>query len=325
MPLSYCSLTGVDETTPLVELAVVSDMYPYAEWGFLYSPKLQGTPGRYPSVARIQRAMKELPLYVRVALHVCDTGVARLLQDDYIVSTLIEQVGARGGRVQLNFDAARDEIPSDRLRQVLLERPDIAFITRRTDGSASVIEVLAGVANHAFLIDSSPTRGGSAQTWAAAPDSGLCGYAGGLGPDNLALQLPRIYEAAGKAEFWIALDNRLRDHHDRFSMSLARKCLEIVSAEAAERMDFPAPRPLRRRCEPLHLIDSGLIRNDEDSREFEMMLRLLIRAIRDVADPHVLDVRQMAESLLMRKGRMTLPREEAPTYRPASSRSGVTS
>jgi len=48
MPLTCCCLTGVDDLTPLIELAVVSDLYPYAEWGFPYSPKRQGTPGRSP-------------------------------------------------------------------------------------------------------------------------------------------------------------------------------------------------------------------------------------------------------------------------------------
>jgi hypothetical protein len=303
MPLSHCSLTGIDEATPLVELAVVSDMYPYAEWGFLYSPARQGTPGRYPSLARIQRAFRELPPYVRVALHVCGPGTRQLLDGESVLGGLIEQVRARGGRVQLNFDATERNVDLGQLRQFMLARSDLVFITQQSENDKPVIQALAGVANHAILFDSSSGRGISPPAWQPAAESVLCGYAGGLGPENLAQQLPRIYDAAGKAEFWIAMEGRLRDEHDRFSMTLARKCLEIVSAEASERLDFPAPRPLRRRCEPLALIDSGLMSND-DLREFEMMLRSLIRATRDVADPQVLDVRRMAESLLLRKGTM---------------------
>ena len=77
MALKLCCFTGADETTPLFELAVVSDLYPYAEWAFLYSPRRQGAPGRYPSIERIQRAFKDLPSYVRLALHVCGEGVPR--------------------------------------------------------------------------------------------------------------------------------------------------------------------------------------------------------------------------------------------------------
>jgi hypothetical protein len=310
MPLALCSLTGIDETTPLVELAVVSDMYPYAEWGFLYSPKRQGTPGRYPSVGRIQRAFAELPPYVKVALHVGGAGVAQLLDGEQVVCGLLEQVRVRGGRVQLNFDATAREVDLDRLRQFILARPAIVFITQHNDSNRTIARLLADVANHAILFDSSLGRGISPQSWQRPLDSVPCGYAGGLGPENLGQQLPRIYDAAGRAEFWIDMEERLRDEHDRFSMTLARKCLEIVSAEASERMDFPAPRPLRRRCEPIALIDSGLMRNDDTAREFEMMLRTLIRATRNVADPGVLDVRRKAESLLMLKG-STNPSEES--------------
>jgi hypothetical protein len=314
MPLSNCSLTGIDEATPLVELAVVSDMYPYAEWGFLYSPARQGTPGRYPSVARIQRAFRELPPYVRVALHVCGSGTGQLLDGEPAICGLVEQVRARGGRVQLNFDLAEGNVDLGRLRQFMLARPDLGFITQQNENNKPVIQALAGVANHAILFDSSSGRGISPQAWQSATESVLCGYAGGLGPENLGRQLPRIYDAAGKAEFWIAMEARLRDEHDRFSMPLARKCLEIVSAEASERLDLPAPRPLRRRCEPLALIDSGLMRND-DVREFELMLRSLIRATRDVVDPKVLDARRMAESLLLRKGTMPVSTYEAMSNR----------
>ena len=316
MPLFNCSLTGIDEATPLVELAVVSDMYPYAEWGFLYSPKRQGTPGRYPSVARIRRALKELPAYVRVALDVCDSGIQQLLDGEAVVSGLVEQVRTRTGRVQLNVEAPGNEDEAERLRQYLLARPDMVFITPHNERTEALTRTLAGIENHVVLLDSSPGRDVSPQAWHPPLPSVPCGYTGGLGPENLAQQLPRIYDVAGKAEFWIKLEGRLRDEHDRFSMSYARKCLQIVSAEASERLDFPAPRPLRRRCEPMALIDSGLMREDDNAREFETMLRVLIRATRDVADPRVADARGMAESLLLRKGTLTAPRDEA--FLPAS-------
>ncbi|HEX4584077.1 MAG TPA: hypothetical protein VH183_04555 [Burkholderiaceae bacterium] len=323
MPLTDCTLTGIDETTPLVELAVVSDMYPYAEWAFLYSPKRLGTPGRYPSLGRIQRAFRELPRYVRVALHVCGSGVAELLDGEHVVRGLFEQVRTRDGRIQLNFDAGSGEVDLGRLREFMLACASVPFITQHNESNQSVTQALAGVANHAILFDSSLGRGITPQAWRPATESVACGYAGGLGPENLGLQLPRIYDAAASTRFWISMESRLRDENDRFSMSFARKCLEIVSVQASERLDFPAPRPMRRRCEPLELIDSGLMRNDDNAREFETMLRLLLRATRDAVDPQVLDVRRAAENLLLRKGTMFMPRPEAQTLRPAAP--GLTS
>ncbi len=316
MSLDRCTLTGVDETTPLVELAVVSDLYPYAEWAFLYSPRQQGTPGRYPSVRRIERAFRELPPYVRVALHVCGDGVVQLLDDEPVVSGLVSQVRIRGGRVQLNFSVTGGTIDLGRLRAFVLERPDLVFITQHNRGNALATQALAGVPNHAVLFDESLGRGILPRAWPAPLPSVACGYAGGLGPESLPQQLPRIYEAAGGAPFWIDMEARLRDEHDRFSMPFARTCLEIVSAEASERLDVPAPRQLRRQCEPIELIDSGLMRSDVE-REFELMLRQMVHATRDSLDPNVTEARRRAESLLRRKGTISVQREEPVMPQPA--------
>jgi len=301
MPLICCGLNGVDEATALAELAVVSDLYPFVEWGFLYSPDQQGTPGRYPSVGRIRRAFKELPRYVRTALHLSGPAVEQLLQGENVVCGLAEQVRARNGRVQLNLRTARANVDPDALRRFVVARPEIFFVTQYSDGNANVMQALAGVANHAIVFDSSADRDAPPQSWPRAPESMRCGYAGGLGVHNLEVELPRIYHAAGTAEFWIDIEGRLRDQNDRFSMSLARRCLEIVSAQASKRMEMPGPRPLRRRCEPIELIDSGLM-HDDAARELEAMLRLLIQATRDVVDPAIVDVRRKAENLLLRKG-----------------------
>ena len=108
MHLTHCTLTGVDEKTALHELIDLSVEHPIAEWGFLYSPKRQGQPGRYPSVAMLSKSFSYLPAYVRVALHVCGQGVPDLLTGESTVSGLVAMVGERSGRVQLNFNQARD-------------------------------------------------------------------------------------------------------------------------------------------------------------------------------------------------------------------------
>lgn len=301
MPLTTCTLNGVDEATPLVELAVVSDLYPYAEWGFLYSPGQQGMPGRFPSVERICRALRELPPYVQVALHVCHEGVTQLLDGESVVSGLVDQVCLRGGRVQLNFNAAESRVDLERLGRFMQARPDLTIITPGNEANARVQPALAHLPNHAILFDSSCGRGVVPASWPRGTAAIACGYAGGLGPDTLGEQLPRIYDASGGVPFWIDMARRLRDAYDRFSMHFARKCLEIVDFQASERNDFPARRPLRRRCEPIKLIDSGLLRSEAEA-DFETMLRRLLAATRDVADPAVADVRRQAEDLLVRKG-----------------------
>jgi hypothetical protein len=311
MPLTRCSLTGVDETTPLVELVAVSDLYPFVEWSFLYSPDRQGTRGRYPSVARLRRAFKDLPSMVKVALHVCGNGVPQLLDGEPVVSGLFEQVRTRGGRVQLNFDATEGEVDVARLHAFMLSRPDVTFITQHSDTNAPVAAALADVPNRAVLFDASLGRGHAPDVWPAALPSVQCGYAGSLGPEELPRALPRIYEAAGNADFWIAMEGRLRDAHDRFDTHAARICLDIVGDDLTQRPVMPPPRPRRRQCELIDLVDSGLTREDGAERDFEMMLRRLVHATRDSLDPHVATVRRRAENLLLRKGTANPLRSDA--------------
>ena len=167
MTLKICSLTGVDETTPLFELAVISDLFPYAEWGFLYSPRRQGAPGRYPSIARIQRAFTELPPYVRMALHICGEGVSDLLGGESKVSRLAASIGERGGRVQFNIEGGADELTRGRLRELLLAHPKMMFITQHNEKNAALTLALAGLTNHSVLLEASEASARSSCSKAA--------------------------------------------------------------------------------------------------------------------------------------------------------------
>jgi len=319
MPLTRCTLTGVDETTPLVELVAVSDLYPFVEWGFLYSQEREGSRGRFPSVARLRRALGELPPMVRVALHISSADVVRLLDGEPVVTELFEQTRTRGGRVQLNFDASEAKIELARLRAFIVDRPDVTFITPHNDSNAPVTEALADAPNRAILFDVSLGRGLMPDVWPAALASVRCGYAGGLGPEKLAQVLPGIYAAAGESDFWIDMEGRLRDPHDRFDTHAARNCLDIVGNDLNRRPVMPPPRVRRRQCELIDLVDSGLTREDGAERDFEMMLRQLVDATRESLDPRVSTIRRRAENLLLLKGSAAAVRID-PAQAPASAK-----
>lgn len=233
MHLTHCTLTGVDAKTDLQELADLSAQYPIAEWGLLYSPKRQGQPGRYPSIAMLGKALAELPDHVRVALHVCGQGVPDLLAGEATVSGLVARVVGRGGRVQLNFNQTREPIDLAALRGILEANPALKVITQQNEANMSVWAALQGIGNHAVLFDSSGGRGILSGQW-AHPLSGVsCGYAGGLGRDNLADQLEAIAVAAGPSSTWIDMEGSLRvqdaDGHDWLSLEHCADCLEIAS------------------------------------------------------------------------------------------------
>lgn len=305
MPLIRCSLTGVDELTPLIELAVVSDLYPFVEWGFLYSPKRAGRPGRYPSVDRILRAFKDLPPYVNLALHVSDAGVPDLLAGEPVARELVDHLRRRGksrARVQLNFDARAGEVDIDALRSFILKCPNLVFITQHNAHNSAVTEAMAGVPNHAVLFDDSLGRGIPASTWPQPLPLVTCGYAGGLGPGTLRAALPRIHAATAGAAFWIDMEGKLRDREDRFDMSTARHCLELVGLDQLERMPLPVDRPQRRQFESLALLDSGLTREPSAEAALDACLERLVQATDEVADPAVQVIRRQAQDLLERKG-----------------------
>jgi phosphoribosylanthranilate isomerase len=55
------------------------------------------------------------------------------------------------------------------------------------------------------------------------------GYAGGLGPDNLAHEIPRIAKAAGDARVWLDMESGVRSNNDKqFDLDKVLQCLEIA-------------------------------------------------------------------------------------------------
>ena len=52
------------------------------------------------------------------------------------------------------------------------------------------------------------------------------GYAGGLGPDNLAVELASI-KAVASSGWWVDMESKLRDEHDKFDVGRAEQCAAI--------------------------------------------------------------------------------------------------
>lgn len=231
MVLTFCTLTGLDEKTPLNEIDSLSRQFPIVEWGFLYSPKRQGHPGRYPSVEFLRNAFKELPAHVKVALHVCGAGVPQLIDAEPVVSELVQLVGQRGGRVQLNFNArtTEDKFTVAQIHACIARHPDVQFITQHNGANANVWLPLKDLPNHAVLFDASGGKGISADQWLPPLDGMRCGYAGGLGPDNVSAELTKIRAVAGTAPFWIDMEGKLRDSDDWFDLGVSKAVLQAVT------------------------------------------------------------------------------------------------
>lgn len=230
LPLTHCTLTGVDAKTDLQSLCDLSREFPVVEWGFLYSPKRQGQLGRYPSVDFLSDAFNDLPAQVRVALHVCGSGVSNLLDGEPVVTELAKFLGSRNGRIQLNFNARAvgDTFALHQVRNCIERFSTIEFITQYNEANTHVWESLKGCKNHSVLFDASGGRGIKASRWETPLLNLRCGYAGGLGPENVALEARKIGALVDNAPFWIDMEGKLRDRDDWFDLKACQSVLKAL-------------------------------------------------------------------------------------------------
>jgi hypothetical protein len=69
-----------------------------------------------------------------------------------------------------------------------------------------------------------------AKEWPKPLEDVLCGYAGGLGPDNIEAQLELISKAVGNREIWVDMETHVRSNDDqRFDLDKVEKVLEICA------------------------------------------------------------------------------------------------
>jgi hypothetical protein len=79
------------------------------------------------------------------------------------------------------------------------------------------------------LFDASAGRGLTPRRWPAPLPGVRCGYAGGLGPETIATELPLIEQAADGEPYWIDMESRLRAGAKDFPLDRARRVLDIVA------------------------------------------------------------------------------------------------
>lgn len=235
--LRYVTLTGVDEKTSFAALKRLSLQYPVVEWGVLYSPLQAGTQPRYPRLEWIEAfAHKARAPRLNIALHLCGGAVRQLLlavKDPAMwaepaVQRLVT-LASRFGRVQLNMRAKSSDVPALRelIRRLVRCEKRTRVILQWHDLHADVCRELGFEEGFEALVDSSGGRGLERASWPSLnTDVRRVGYAGGLGPINLAVQLPAMARACPSRAFWVDMESKLRDERDRFDLKVCAQVLE---------------------------------------------------------------------------------------------------
>jgi hypothetical protein len=184
----------VDDSVSPELLQLVSDKYPFVEWGVLFRSDLEGSP-RYPSMDWILRlaALGRSSGIMRLAGHLCGDRCQQVLSGD---ATFLLHLSALGfQRVQINATAANKVLldPMDaqlyvaNLMRCMQEVPRLEFIVQCNQETEALWKPLVdgntSPTNMSILYDASCGTGVRVNSF---PAPSLyphipCGYAGGIG------------------------------------------------------------------------------------------------------------------------------------------------
>lgn len=242
MKLERVTLTGADDSVEPGDLLELSREFPFVEWGILVSRSHPKEP-RWPSVEWIQALQRcaRPPDEMSLSLHVCGRFVRDLLLGENEVPRELLQ---GFNRVQLNFHGERVAHNRALFLQALpsLGKRQIIFQIDGEDGPGHLDFVLKndkeGGVDAVPLFDLSHGAGISPRAWPAPLMPGvLQGYAGGLGPDNVAAELERIAAAAADARVWIDMETKIRTpagyRLDVFDLKKVRAVLKAAAPHVA--------------------------------------------------------------------------------------------
>ena len=241
MIIKYLTLTGADDNIDPVELAKLSKQFPFLEWAILISEQREGT-SRYPTKAWRQEFNKVCK-DTHKAAHLCGKEILRRFaaEDVELASELKDYQ-----RVQLNFNAKHTE---ENLLEDMLKCTTSGFYTHKTGVGTQFIsqsndnneDITIGFFQahrllpnyHSVLFDASGGLGRSPKSWPKPFPNKLCGYAGGLGPDNILEELnlikilTRQQHDVKKQALWIDMETKLRTN-ELFDLSKAQDVAEKV-------------------------------------------------------------------------------------------------
>jgi hypothetical protein len=203
----FITVTGADEETDILSLQKLD-----AEIGLLYTTTPEGR-RRYPGRDWIKWAAINLD---RVAIHICGGGARReLMSGDF------DDLVCNADRIQVNGPISVADC-----QQICTMFPEHTIITQHNHKNLNLLKVHSR--NHAILVDASGGRGITPGAWHRPETEKQVGFAGGLGSDNLAMELSLIRVIA-TGDWWVDMEGKLRVD-DYFSFERARDAVTAFHA-----------------------------------------------------------------------------------------------
>lgn len=250
--IGFC---GIDDSVPPQLAVIISEKYSFVEWGILFRTDLQGS-ARYASmqwVEKLSNICKLSTFSVRLAAHLCGDRCMELLTGNFQLVRQLQELGFQ--RIQINPTRANDVIvdPSqmgtyvENLRLAFFQFPEIEWLFQLNTETNIIWQALypsSITPNVSLLHDASCGKGIEIQEFASPSTfpNVPCGYAGGLGPANIASVMSAIMGQITISEadklLWVDMESSLRsivvntktnETTDVFDISTVMRCILSAS------------------------------------------------------------------------------------------------
>ncbi len=225
--LALVSFTGPDDQTDIGKLKAYQEAFPFIEWAILVFPRDTGSP-RYPQRDWIHRFLDSGP--TQAALHVCGQDVHNFINREPEMWELAQ----RFNRVQVNFFQGKDPIDPAKLSDTINAYGKPVILPYNPKNMVTNEQVTAP---HDVIFDRSGGKGLSPDSWPEALTTRFCTYAGGLGPETISEQFPRIVAAARDLPFGIDMQTGLRDEQNRFDFLKVKSVSVYCVNEAGAKLN----------------------------------------------------------------------------------------
>lgn len=230
MKLKTVTITGADDNTDIQQMMDLSAEFPFVEWGILISKKrsVNGF-ARYPSYKWVELLISNSLASknrLHISTHVCGSWVKDMLVGDLDWRDL-PWCYEYGQRIQINTHGEPHVSTTGLLRSLFaFKKTEFIF---QWDGVNNLLPyaVLAYGCKVSALFDRSGGAGVLPDRWERPSNEFWCGYAGGLGPDNVVDQVKNIELVCDKP-YWIDMETRVRTADDKLDMNKVREVLESM-------------------------------------------------------------------------------------------------
>lgn len=231
MKLKIVTVTGADTRTHIGDMIALSADYPNLEWGILLSKSSEGS-RRFPTHRWMQSLLMQAP-DIPCAGHLCGRYVQDLFAGEFTFGIERSNIVPLFRRFQVNFhglEYGSNDALIDAMRKVngLDQNRLVPVWISQMDGvnDFRFREALAVGLDVSPLFDQSHGEGVLPESWPVP--LGFSGYAGGLGPDNLADELKRIEDVVGDHYIWIDAETKLRNDSDQFDIDYVFQFLKVA-------------------------------------------------------------------------------------------------